>query len=70
LPVRRTAEQAAWVINYQPADVTILVAARLLKSLGNPLPSSVKYFAASGLLEKVQDRIWLAKVTDALNQHW
>ena len=31
---------------------------------------SVKFFAASELLEQVQDRTWLAKVTNALNQHW
>jgi hypothetical protein len=70
LPARLTAEQAAWVLNCQPHDVPILVAARLLKPLGNPLPSSVKYFAASELLEQIQDRTWLAKVTNALNQHW
>jgi len=70
LPARLTAEQAAWVLNCQPADVPILVAARLLKPLGNPLPSSVKYFAASELLELMKDRGWLAKITNALNQHW
>jgi hypothetical protein len=30
----------------------------------------VKFFAASELLEQVKDRTWLAKVTNALNQHW
>lgn len=34
LPARLTAEQAAWVLNCQPHDVPILVAARLLKPLG------------------------------------
>jgi hypothetical protein len=70
LPDRLTAEQTAWVLNCQPADVPILVAARLLKPLGNPPPNSVKYFAALELLEQAQDRTWLAKVTNALNQHW
>jgi hypothetical protein len=70
LPAHLTAEQAAWVINCQPADVPILVAARLLKPLGNPPPHSVKYFAALELLEQMKDRTWLAKVTNALNQHW
>jgi hypothetical protein len=70
LPARLTAEQVAWVINCQPADVPILVSVRLLKPLGNPLPSSVKFFAASELLEQIQDRTWLAKVTNALNHHW
>lgn len=70
LPARLTAEQAAWVLNCQPHDVPILVAARLLKPLGNPSPYNVKFFAASELLEQVKDRTWLAKVTNALNQHW
>jgi len=52
------------------AVVERLVAARLLKPLGNPPPHSVKYFAASELLEQLKDRAWLAKVTNALNQHW
>ena len=58
------------MLNCQPHDVPILVAVRLLKPLGNPQPHSVKYFAASELLEQVRDRAWLAKVTNALNQHW
>ena len=70
LPARLTAEQAAWVINCQPSDVPILVTARLLKPLGNPPPNSVKFFAALELLEQIQERPWLAKVTNALNQHW
>ena len=70
LPARLTAEQAAWVLNCQAHDVPILVAARLLKPLGNPPPNSVKFFATVELLELVKDRSWLAKVTNALNQHW
>jgi hypothetical protein len=70
LPARLTAEQAAWVLNCQPHDVPVLVAARLLKPLGNPPPNSVKYFAASELLELIKDRGWLAKITSTLNQHW
>jgi hypothetical protein len=70
LPARLTAEQAAWVLNCQPYDMSVLVAARLLKPLGNPSSYSVKYFAAAELLEQMSDRSWLAKVTNALNQHW
>jgi hypothetical protein len=50
--------------------VPILVAARLLKPLGNSPPNCVKFFAASELLELVEDLAWLAKATNALNQHW
>jgi len=56
LPARLTAKQAAWVVNCQAHDVPILVAARLLKPLGNPPPHSVKFFATLELLEQVRDR--------------
>ena len=70
LPARLTAEQVAWVVNCQPHDVPILVAGRLLKPLGNPLPNGVKFFAASEIIELAKDRIWLVKATNALNRHW
>ena len=70
LPARLTVEQTAWVLNCQPHDVPVLIAARLLKPLGNPLPNSIKFFAASEILESAKDRFWLAKVTATINQHW
>src|ERR1041385_5442000 len=70
LPARLTTEQTAWVLNCQPHDVSVLVTARLLKPLGNPQPNSVKYFATIEVLELVRDRAWLAKVTNAVSQHW
>jgi len=70
LPVRLTAEQVAWFLNFQTHDVPILVAARLLKPLGNPAQNGTKFFATSELLEQVKDRVWLVKVTNAVNQHW
>ena len=70
LPARLTAEQAAWVLNCQPHDVPVLVAAKLLKPLGNPPPNSVKFFATLELLEQVKDRTWLAKLTNTLHLHW
>jgi hypothetical protein len=70
LPARLTSEQAAWVLNCQAHDIPILVAARLLKPLGNPPPNSVKFFATLEVQEQAKDRTWLAKVTNALNQHW
>ncbi|NQU10385.1 hypothetical protein HQ590_06330 [bacterium] len=70
LPARLTAEQAAWVINCQAHDIPVLVAARLLKPLGNPVPNAVKYFASGELLELMDDRAWLGRATLALNQYW
>lgn len=70
LPARLTAEQVAWVVNCQPHDIPVLVSARLLKPLGNAPQNSIKYFAASDVLQVLQDRTWLAKVTNAITQHW
>src|SRR4051812_4614831 len=70
LPARLTTEQAAWVLNCQAHDVPVLVSARLLKPLGNPQPNSVKYFAAAEIMELAKDRAWLAKMTNAVSQHW
>ena len=70
IPARLTAEQTAWVLNCQPHDIPVLVAARLLKPLGNPQPNSVKYFASVEVLELAKERTWLAKMTNAVNQHW
>lgn len=70
LPARLTAEQAAWVINCQSHDVPILIAARLLKPLGNPAANAIKFFSAAELLESAKDKAWLVKVTNAVNHHW
>jgi hypothetical protein len=50
--------------------VSVLVAAKLLKPMRNSPANSVKFFATLELLELVEDRAWLAKVTNALNQYW
>ncbi len=70
LPARLTVEQTAWVLNCQPHDMPILVAARLMKPLGNPPPNGIKFFATVDVLELIKDRGWLVKVTTAINQHW
>ena len=70
LPARLTAEQAAWLLNCQAHDIPGLVAARLLKPLGNPPPNSIKFFATADITELMQDRGWLVKMTNSINQHW
>ena len=47
LPARLTVEQAAWVLNCQPHDLPVLIAARLVKPLGNPPPNGMA--ATTGL---------------------
>jgi hypothetical protein len=70
LPARLTAEQAAWVLNCGPHDIPALMAARLLKPLGNPPANGIKYFATADLLEQIKDRNWLVRVSTTICQHW
>jgi hypothetical protein len=70
LPARLTVEQAAWVLNCQPHDVPVLIAARLVKPLGNPPANGIKFFSTAEVLESTMNRHWLMKVTATINQHW
>jgi hypothetical protein len=70
VPARLTVEQTAWLLNFQPHDIPVLVSGRLLKPLGTPAPNAVKYFGTAEVLELARDRTWLAKVTNAVSQHW
>ena len=70
LPARLTAEQAAWVINCQAHDIPVLVAAKLLKPLGNPPVNGIKYFSTADVLEACKDRNWLMRVSAAIYMNW
>jgi hypothetical protein len=70
LPARLTAEQAAWVLNCQPHDIPALVAAKLIKPLGNPPANGIKFFATADLLEASKDRHWLVRMSATICQHW
>jgi hypothetical protein len=70
LPARLTVEQAAWMLNCQPHDVPVLIAARLIKPLGNPPPNGIKFFSTAEVLKSTRDNRWLTKVTAAINRHW
>ena len=70
LPARLTAEQAAWVLNCQGHDIPALVAAKLIKPLGNPPANGIKFFATAELLESAQDRHWLTRMSATIYQHW
>ena len=69
-PVRLTAEQAAWMLGCQAHDISVLVSSKLLKPLGNPQPNGIKFFSTAEISELVKDRSWLAKITNAVSQHW
>jgi hypothetical protein len=58
------------LLNCQTHDIPPLIAARLLKPLGNPTANSSKYFATADLLEQMKDRNWLVRVTNTIYTHW
>jgi hypothetical protein len=70
LPGRLTAEQAAWVLNCQVHDIPALVAAKLIKPLGNPPANGGKFFATADLLELIKDRNWLVRMSSTIYHHW
>ncbi len=70
LPARLTVLQTAWVLNFQEHDIPVLVAAGLLKPLGNPAANGIKYFATVEVLALAKDPLWLGKATKAIRDHW
>jgi hypothetical protein len=69
-PARMTMEEVAAFFRMSPHDVPILVASGLLKPLGDPVQSSVKYFATVVLKELAENVEWLHQATVAIQGHW
>lgn len=70
LPARLDTNQTATILGFQPHDVAVLSAARLLQPLGKPSPNSTKYFAACEIEELRTNRDWLDKATRTISKHW
>ena len=70
LPARLTVEQAAWYLGFQPKEIPILVAAKLLKPLGHPATSGVKYYSTAQLSKLREDDGWLDRASDAIVKFW
>jgi hypothetical protein len=70
LPARLNTSEAALLLGFQEHDIAPLVAAKLLKPLGKPMPNAPKYFAAVEVVERASDLPWLAEATKALAKHW
>ena len=70
LPGRLTPAEAAWRLGFEPDHITSLVSLGLLKPLGHPAASTIKYFASIEIEALRNDPKWLANATDALRQKW
>lgn len=69
-PARLNSEETAWYLGFAVHDIPILVSKGLLKPLGHPTGSSVKFFAAITVEELRMDAKWLARATDLIGEHW
>ena len=69
-PARVKAEEAAWYLGFAPHEITILMAEGLLKPLGHPPLTGVKYFSTSNLEELRRDMKWLARASDCIVNYW
>lgn len=70
LPARLTADQASGYLGFGPKEISILLAAKLLKPLGRPASNGQKYFAACELERLRNDAEWLGRASDAVVRHW
>ena len=70
LPARLTPEETAWLLNIQPTNIPWLVEARLLKPLGRPSRTSIKYFALVTVQACAADPKWLSSATEVIQEGW
>jgi len=70
LPARLTTGETAICLGFQEHDIAVLVAAKLLEPLGQPVANASKYFATIDVLALAGDRHWLARATKAVTKHW
>src|SRR5216117_3757068 len=64
LPGRLTPAETAWRLGFEPDHITVLISLGLLKPLGHPTASTIKYFASVEIEALRNDPKWLAKATD------
>lgn len=67
---RIDAAQAADILGFNEHDIPTLVNAGLLKPLGKPAQNARKFFAATDVVDKAKDPLWLGKATQAVSTHW
>ncbi len=70
LPARMKTEEVAWYLGFSQHEIPILVADGLLKPLGRPPETGVKYFATVTLEELRRDPKWLGRASDSIVNYW
>lgn len=69
-PARLRVEEAALLLGFSVHEIPILAAHGLIKPLGHPPLTGVKYFASVVLEELRKDEKWLAKASDCIVEYW
>ena len=70
LPGRVDVTDAAALLGFKEHDIAVLIAAKLLKPLGKPVPNAPKYFSAKRIVELAEDEDWLDRATKRMSEHW
>jgi hypothetical protein len=70
LPHRLGKNETAWLLGFNPPDIPILVAHKLLKPLGHPPANACKYFDTGELEALREDKAWRVRATDVILQYW
>jgi hypothetical protein len=70
IPARLRAEEVACLLGFQLREIPLLVSGGLLRPLGNPPVTGVKYFATVAIEECQRDPKWLAQASDRIVRYW
>jgi hypothetical protein len=70
LPARVRVEEAAVLLGFSEREMPILAAGGLLKPLGRPPLTGVKYYSTAALEELRRDQKWLARASDYIVEYW
>ena len=70
LPARLSAAETARILGFAEHDIQILMAARKLTPLGDPVQNAPKWFAAVEIIQLATDKDWLSKATREVSKYW
>ena len=70
LPAMLNMAQTAVMLGLAEHDIPVLIAAGLLKPLGNPPANAVKYFSTVEVLEMAGESAVLNKIRSTVYQYW
>jgi hypothetical protein len=69
-PARVRVEEAALLLGFSTHEIPILAAHGLIRPLGHPPLTGVKFFSVTLLEELRRDEKWLARASDCIVEYW